>query len=88
MGTGLVQQDARDDFDRARRRASWAKMAGWLRGRPASRNRLTVLGEVASAPGAGGPGRLLEYERVRRPGPADEAIVPISQIVGTVEQKR
>jgi hypothetical protein len=88
MRTGLVQQDVRDDFDRARRRASWVKMAGWLLGRPASRNRLAVLGEVASAPGAGGPGRRLEYERVGRLGPAGEAMVPISQIVGTVEPTR
>lgn len=88
MGTGLVQQDARDDFDRARRRAYRAKMAGWLLRRPASRNRLAVLGEVASAPGAGGPGRRLEYERVGRLGPAGEAMVPISQIVGTVEPTR
>jgi hypothetical protein len=85
MGTGLVQQDARDDFDRARRRAARAKMAGWLLGRPASRNRLAVLGEVTSAPGAGGPGRRLEYERA---GPVGEAMVPISQIVGTVEPTR
>jgi hypothetical protein len=60
-------------------------MAGWLLGRPASRNRLAVLGEVASAPDAGGPGRRLEYERV---GPAGEALVPIRQIVGTVEPTR
>src|SRR5215471_18411698 len=85
MGTGLVQQDARDDFDRARRRANWAKMAGWLVGRPASRNRLAVLGEVTSAPGAGGPGGRLEYERA---GPSGETMVPISQIVGTVEPTR
>jgi len=85
LGTGLVQQDARDDFDRARRRAAWAKMAGWLVGRPASRNRLAVLGEVTSAPGAGGPGGRLVYERA---GPAGEAMVPISQIVGTVEPTR
>jgi len=84
MRTGLVEQDVRDDFDRARRRANWAKMAGWLLGRPAS-NRLAVLGEVTSAPGAGGPGRRLEYERVGRPGPTSEAVVPISQIVGTLE---
>jgi hypothetical protein len=85
MRTGLVQQDARDDFDRARRRANWAKVAGWLLGRPASCNRLAVLGEVASTPGADGPDRRLEYERVGRLGPAGEAMVPISQIVGTVE---
>jgi hypothetical protein len=83
--TGLVQQDVRDDFDRARRQANWAKMAGWLLGRPASRNRLAVLGEVTSAPGAGGPGGRLEYERA---GPVGEAMVPISQIVGTVEPTR
>jgi hypothetical protein len=88
MRTGLVEQDVRDDFDRARRRANWAKMAGWLLGRPASRNRLAVLGEVTSASGAGGPGRRLEYERVSCLGSADEAIVPISQIVGTVEPTR
>ena len=88
MRTGLVQQDARDDFDRARRRANWAKMAGWLCGRPASRDRLAVLGEVTSAPGAGGPGTRLEYERAGRLGPASEAMVPISQIVGTVEPTR
>jgi hypothetical protein len=85
MRTGLVQQDVRDDFDRARRRANWAKMADWLLGRPGSRNRLAVLGEVTSAPGAGGPGRRLEYERV---GPAGEAMVPISQVAGTVEPTR
>jgi hypothetical protein len=85
MRTGLVEQDVRDDFDRARRRAARAKMTGWLLGRPAGRNRLAVLGEVASAPGAGGPGRRLEYERV---GPASEAMVPISQIAGTVEPTR
>jgi hypothetical protein len=88
MRTGLVQQDARDDFDRARRRANWAKLAGWLLGRPASRNRLAVLGEVASTPGAGSPGRRLEYERVGRLGPAGEAMVPISHIVGTVDPAR
>jgi hypothetical protein len=85
MRTGLIEQDVRDDFDRARRRANWAKIAGWLLGRPANRNRLAVLGEVTSAPGAGGPGRPLEYERVGPLGPASEAMVPISQIAGTVE---
>jgi hypothetical protein len=86
MRTGLAQQDARDDFDRARRRANWAKMAGWLLGHPASRNRLAVLGEVTGAPGAGGAGgRRLEYERVGRLGRTGEAMVPIGQIAGTVE---
>ena len=48
MRTGLAHQDARDDFDRARRQASWAKLAGWLHGRSSSRNRLPVLGEVTA----------------------------------------
>ncbi len=88
MRTGLTEQDARDDFDRARRRASWAKLAGWLRGCPSSRNRLPVLGEVPIATGAGGAGlgvQRLEFERVGRPGPTSQAMVPIDQIVGTVE---
>ena len=76
MRTGLVEQDVRDDFDRARRRAARAKMAGWLLGQPASSNRLAALGEVTSATGAGGPGRRLEYERVGRLRPAGEALVP------------
>jgi hypothetical protein len=89
MRTGLAHQDARDDFDRARRRASWAKLAGWLRGRPASRNRLPVLGEVRTFAGAAGPGvRWLEYERMSGLGAGAEAMVPIGQIVGTVEPTR
>jgi hypothetical protein len=89
MRTGLAHQDARDDFDRARRRASWAKLAGWLRGRPASRNRLPVLGEVRTFAGATTPGvRPLEYERTSGLGASAEAMVPIDQIVGTVEPTR
>jgi hypothetical protein len=89
MRTGLAEQDARDDFDRARRRAYWAKMADRLLGRPSSRNRLPVLGEVTTVARAGGPGvRRLEYERVGRIGPASETMVPIGQIVGTVEPTR
>lgn len=86
MRTGLAHQDARDDFDRARRQASWAKLAGWLRGDPPSRNRLAVLGEVTTLTSTPGPGAgRLGYERAGRPGPTVEAMVPIDQIVGTVE---
>lgn len=86
MRTGLALQDARDDFDRARRRASLARMAGWLCGRPASRNRLPVLGEVGTFADVAGPGvRRLEYERISGLGAGAEAMVPIDQIVGTVE---
>ena len=88
MRTGLVEQDVRDDFDRARRRANWAKIVGWLLGRPASRNRLAVLGEVTSASGAGGPGKRREYERVGRLEATRQTVVPISQIVGTLEPTR
>ncbi len=89
MRTGLAHQDARDDFDRARRRASLARLAGWLRGRPASRNRLRVLGEVRTFAGAAGPGvRRLEYERISGLGASAETMVPIDQIVGTVEPTR
>lgn len=91
MRTGLTEQDARDVFDRARRRASWAKLAGWLRGRPSSRNRLPVLGELPTATGADRavPGvQRLEFEPVGCPGPASEVMVPIDQIVGTAEPTR
>ena len=90
MRTGLARQ-RQDDFDRARRRATWAKLARWLHGRPSSC--LPVLGEVtaedhhAGAP-AGSGGRRLEYERVGRLGAGAEVMVPIEQIVGTVEPTR
>ena len=64
METGFPQADARDDFDRARRRANWARLGSWLRGRPVAR--LEVLGEVAV-------------------GRSCSAMVPIGQIVGSVE---
>jgi hypothetical protein len=72
MRTGLLEADTRDCFDRARRRARWAELAGWLRGRSSSHNRLLVLGEVAIITGA-----------ARR-----DAVVPIDQIVGSVEPTR
>jgi integrase len=78
MRTGLAHQDVRDDFDRARRRAAWATLAGWLHGHPSSRNRLAVLGEVTTFTGGPGPGaRRLEYEGAGHLGPTAEALVPI-----------
>ena len=86
MRTGLAHQDAQDDFDRARRQANWAKLAGWLHGRPSCH--LPVLGEVTAIPGAAGPGvRRREYERAGGPA-GGETLVPIDQIVGTVEPTR
>jgi len=86
MRTGLACQDARDDFDRARRRASWARLTGWLCGRPSSR--LPVLGEVMTTGTAGPAVRRLEYERAGACGQAAGTLVPIDQIVGTVEPTR
>jgi hypothetical protein len=83
MRTGLARQDARDDFDRARRRASWAQLTGWLRGRPPGR--LPVLGEVKATVPAGPAVRRLEYERAGACGRVAGTLVPIDQIVGTVE---
>jgi len=86
MRTGLSRQDARDDFDRARRRASWAQLSGWLLGRPPGR--LPVLGEVMTTGTAGSAVRRLEYERAGGCGRAAGTLVPIDQIVGTVEPTR
>src|SRR5215472_1269294 len=86
MRTGLARQDARDDFDRARRRASWARLTGWLHGRPS--NRLAVLGEVMTTGTAGPTVRRLEYECAGASGRAAGTLVPIDQIVGTVEPTR
>jgi hypothetical protein len=89
MRTGLARQDARDDFDRARRRAAWAKVVGWLHGRPVSRNRPLVLGEVTVITGAAGPSvRRLGQAGAGQPGPGRETLVPIEQIVGTAEPTR
>ena len=79
METGFPQADARDDFDRARRRANWARLASWLRGRPVAR--LEVLGEVAIAGSLGCRARRIGG--LSRPG--CDALVPIGQIVGSVE---
>jgi hypothetical protein len=75
MRTGFPQADARDDFERARRQARWVKLAGWLRGRPSSRNRLLVLGEVTIVTGASCHGLV------------SEAAVPIDQIVGSSSRR-
>jgi hypothetical protein len=87
MRTGLAHQDARDDFDRARRQANLAKLAGWLHGRPFSH--LPVLGEVTGTPGAAGSSvQRREYGRAGGPRAGGEVMVPIEQIVGTVEPTR
>src|SRR6516164_9853647 len=89
MRTGSARQDAQDDFDRARRQAAWAKVAGWLHGHPVNRNRLPVLGEVVVITGAAGPiVRRLGHAGAGQPGPGTETLVPIDQIVGTVEPTR
>jgi hypothetical protein len=69
MRTGLVQADAGDCFDRARRHALWTKLAGWLVGQSSSRDRLLVLGDATIITGT--------QQR--------DVAVPIDQIVGTAE---
>ena len=86
MRTGLARQDARDDFDRARRRARWAQLTGWLHGRPPGR--LLVLGEVMTTRTAGPAAWRLKVERAGACGRAAGTLVPIDQIVGTVEPAR
>jgi hypothetical protein len=86
MQTGFPLADARDDFERARRRARWARLADLLRGRPSRCNRLEVLAQtaaVAAGAGSGAAGR--GGPRVGRVGPMDQASVPIDCIIGSVE---
>src|SRR5689334_1966001 len=83
MQTGFPLADARDDFERARRRARWARLADLLRGRPTRGNRLEVLAQtaaVAAGTGSGATGR--GGPRVGRVGPMDQASVPIDCIIG------
>jgi hypothetical protein len=89
MRTGLTWVDAREDFDRARRKASRAKLAGWLRGRSSRRNRLLVLGEATITTGAGGAvSSRSAGTRACHDEWASQALVPIDRIVGTVEPIR
>jgi len=87
MQTGFTLADARDDFERARRRARWARLASWLRGRSAGSSRLTVLASTATvAAGLAAPAnRGHAGLRTGRVGPADHASVPIDCIIGSVE---
>jgi hypothetical protein len=80
--TGFPRADARDDFDRALRQARWAQLAEWLRGRPASHDRLPVLGQVAIV---AGPGGSPATGPAGRPGRASQEAVPLERIVGSVE---
>lgn len=88
MRTGFPLADAKDDFQRARRRARWSRLAGWLRGRPSSCDRLLVLAETAvvSAAGAQGvAGRGPVIQRAGGRGAVTQSLVPIERIVGSVE---
>ena len=82
MQTGYPRADARDDFDRALRQARWAQLTGWLSGRPASDDRLPVLGLVTIVTGAGDSPAA---GRAGRPGRAGQQAVPIERIIGSVE---
>jgi hypothetical protein len=82
MQTGFPLADARDDFERARRRARWARLADLLRGRPSRCNRLEVLAPTAAVAAGAGSGAA---GRAGRVGPMDQASVPIDCIIGSVE---
>jgi hypothetical protein len=88
MRTGFPLADAQDDFLRARRRARWARLAGWLRGHPSGCDRLLVLAETAvvsaaSARGVASRGPVIQRAGGR--GTVTQSLVPIERIVGTVE---
>ena len=88
MQTGFPLADARDDFERARRRARWARLAASLRGQPSRGNRLEVLAQTAtlatgSLAGTAGPAR--GAMRTGRIGPSAQTSVPIEHIIGSVE---
>jgi hypothetical protein len=88
MQTGFPRADARDDFDRARRQARWAKLAAWLSGQPSGANRLKLLGEVTIVAGAGAAmaGDLRpQPEHAGSLAQARQAAVPIDTLVGSVE---
>ena len=82
MQTGDPRADARVDFDRALLQARWAQLTGWLSGRPASDDRLPVLGQVTIITGAGDSPAA---GRAGRPGRAGQQAVPIERIIGSVE---
>jgi hypothetical protein len=86
MQTGFPLADARDDFERARRRARWARLAGWLRGQSSRCNRLQVLAQTATITAGAGPGVTGRGAlRTGRVGPMAQTSVPIECIIGSVE---
>jgi hypothetical protein len=67
--TGMPIIDAHDDFIRARRAHRIRRASGWLSRRPRCANHPRLLGDATGAPHA--PTRL--------------EVIPLSEIVGTVE---
>jgi len=74
--TGFPDADSRDDFDRARRQAQWARLNARLRGRSADLDLMLPLDEVVAALGRRGE---------RRRGLVD---VPVDAIVGSVDRTK
>ncbi len=74
--TGFPASDAKDDFSRARRREQWTRVANRLRGRPGDVRVLLPYDEVVAALGQRGRRRV------------GERMVPIEQIVGSVDRTR
>jgi hypothetical protein len=86
MQTGFPLADARDDFERARRRARWARLAGLLRGQSSRCSRLQVLAQTVTVSTAIGPRAFGPGTRpASRVGPIAQTLVPIDCIIGSVE---
>jgi len=74
MDTGFTSQDAQSDFNRSRRRAAMARLAGGLRGQAGDVSTLLPLEEVVSALGRTGERRI------------GLATIPLDTIVGSVDR--
>lgn len=74
--TGFSAADSRDDFDRVRRQAQWARLGRRLRGRSADLDLMLPLDEVLAALGRRGE---------RRRGLVD---APLDAIIGSVDRTR
>ena len=76
MDTGFPLADVENDFLRTRRRQAAARLANWLRHRPASASRLLLLAEVAGMLGT-------HSER-----PLGLQSIPLATIVGTLDPRQ
>jgi hypothetical protein len=76
VSTGFPDADARDDFDKARRRRTLARLGARLRGRPGDVDQILPFEEVVRALGRRGERQL------------GLQTIPLESIVGTVDRSR